>query len=205
MRLLLQELSGADLSSIEVEATISLADLRSATRASLSLDQTITFSLVLGERELHENLDDLSLADLGVEDNVIAVVVKRLAVLVLTASADWSAKLFNSSTGDCLQTFVGHRGVVNSAASSADGSKVLTASDDGTAKIFSSSTGDCLQTLAGHSGIVSSAAFSADGSKVVTASEDGKAKVFNSFTGDCLQTLAGHFDAVMSAVFSADG
>ena len=115
MRLLLQELSGVELSSIEVESGVSLADLRSATRASLSLDQEINFCLLIGERELHEDIGDLPFALLGVEDGAILVVVKRPAIQVLTTSEDGTAKIWNSSTGDCLLTLAGHAGSAISA------------------------------------------------------------------------------------------
>merc|ERR1712217_142075 len=81
-----------------------------------------------------------------------------------------TAKLWDSSTGECKQTLSGHTGYVSSAVFSADGSTVLTASDDKTAKLWDPSTGECKQTLSGHTDYVSSAVFSPDGSTVLTAS-----------------------------------
>merc|ERR1712129_309744 len=67
----------------------------------------------------------------------------------LTASHDKIAKIWDSSTGECKQTFSGHASVVWSAVFSADGSSVLTASTDDIAKIWDSSMGECKQTLSG--------------------------------------------------------
>ena len=78
---------------------------------------------------------------------------------VLTASSDETAKIWESSTGECKQTFSGHSNYVMSAVFSADGLSVLTASEDNTAKIWEISTGECKQTLSGHSDSVMSAVF----------------------------------------------
>ena len=88
----------------------------------------------------------------------------------MTASADGSAKIWRSTTGECLSTFTGHEKSVYSAAFSADGASVLTASMDATTKIWNSTNGECLSTLTGHENVVKSAAFSSDSTLIVTAS-----------------------------------
>ena len=57
---------------------------------------------------------------------------------VLTACDDGTAKIWNSSTGRCIQTLERHEDGVYSAVFSADGRSVLTASDDRTAKMWNS-------------------------------------------------------------------
>ena len=52
----------------------------------------------------------------------------------------------------------GHRGYVNSAAYSPDGTRIVTSSDDKTAGIFDAASGMLLRVLAGHEGYVNSAA-----------------------------------------------
>jgi WD40 repeat protein len=89
---------------------------------------------------------------------------------VLTASGDSTAKLWNSATGECVQTFAGHAGDVLSAVFSSDGSQVLTASCDGTAKLWDTATGESIRTFVGPGRGVTSAVFSADDSQVLTAS-----------------------------------
>ena len=66
---------------------------------------------------------------------------------VLTASDDLTAKVWNASSGECMQTFQGHEGQVCSAVFSMDDTSVLTASCDNTAKLWSVSTGECIQTF----------------------------------------------------------
>merc|ERR1712048_972123 len=101
--------------------------------------------------------------------------------IVLTADWDNTAKIFDSSTGECKLTLSGHDDMLNSAVFSADRSSVLTASFDNTAKIFDSSTGECKLTFSEHDDVVNSAVFSPDGSSVLTTSND-TAMIFDSST-----------------------
>mmetsp|Transcript_60586 Transcript_60586/g.119257 ORF Transcript_60586/g.119257 Transcript_60586/m.119257 type:complete len:101 (+) Transcript_60586:1-303(+) len=82
--------------------------------------------------------------------------------LVLTASDERVANLWNIDSGDCVRTFDDHSGLVFSAAISPDGTHILTGSIDRTAKLWSMESGQCLLTFAGHSDYVCSAAFSPD-------------------------------------------
>src|ERR1700691_2043548 len=112
-----------------------------------------------------------------------------------------------ASDQDCFfrSALVGHSGLVNDVAFSADGSRIVTASWDGTARVWDTKTGDKLAVLVGHKAWVNSAAFSPDGSRVVTASADKTARIWNAKTGALLTTLTGHTDWVRTAAFSPDG
>ena len=125
--------------------------------------------------------------------------------LVVTASFDRTARIWDSWTGKLLYTLEGHSDGVNSAVFSEDGNLVVTASSDGTACIWDSRTGNLLHTLEGHSDEVNAAVFSPNGSFVATASRDSTARIWDSRTGSLLHTLEGHFRYVNSAVFSQDG
>ena len=57
--------------------------------------------------------------------------------VVLTASADGTARLWDAATGQYFGMLLSHRGPVNSARFSPDGRHVVTASDDGTARLWS--------------------------------------------------------------------
>ena len=82
--------------------------------------------------------------------------------LVTTSSIRWCAKIWDSCTGECLQTLHGHRQCLTAASFSTDCSRTVTASFDWTAKIWETYSGECKQTLDGHRGYVTSARFSAD-------------------------------------------
>jgi WD40 repeat protein len=61
---------------------------------------------------------------------------------ILTGSADYTAKLWDSTTGEELLTFRGHKGWVFSAAFSPDGQRIVTGSGDGTIKVWEAATRD---------------------------------------------------------------
>ena len=67
-----------------------------------------------------------------------------------------TVKIWDASSGACLQTLEGHSSYVNSVAFSHDSTRLASASDDSTVKIWDASSGACLQTLEGHGGWVDS-------------------------------------------------
>ena len=122
-----------------------------------------------------------------------------------SASRDKTVKIWNTSSGDCVNTLKGHSGSVWSVAFSHNGTQVASGSDDETVKIWNTSSGDCVKTLKGHSGWVRSVAFSYDGTQVASGSRDKTVKIWNTNSGDCVNTLKGHSDWVRSVAFSHDG
>ena len=123
------------------------------------------------------------------------------------ATMQASASRSSSFDRDWLK---GHKGGVNSALFSVDGTQLVTASADKTARVWTLDSDDGTwtgQSLEGHEGGVNSAVFSVDGTQLVTASADKTARVWtlgkdNRWTG---QPLEGHEDGVRSAGFSPDG
>ena len=101
------------------------------------LSPRFVWSLVLGECILQHHSGASTLADVGIADGTTLTLIKNRSAQVLTASGDKTARIWSTSTGDCVQTFSGHEQYVNSVVFSADGSSVLTASGDKTAKIWS--------------------------------------------------------------------
>jgi WD40 repeat protein len=64
-----------------------------------------------------------------------------------SASNDKTAKIWDASSGNCLQTLEGHSDSVLSVAFSHDSTRLASASNDKTVKIWNTSNGACLQTL----------------------------------------------------------
>ena len=83
-------------------------------------------------------------------ENVLFAACSPDGTLVLTTVADRTAKIWNSTTGECLLLLAGHVGAGNSAAFSTDGALVVTASANRTAKVWDAATGECLLPFAGH-------------------------------------------------------
>jgi WD40 repeat protein len=64
-----------------------------------------------------------------------------------SASYDKTVKIWDASSGECLQTLEGHSDWVLSVAFSPDSARLASASRDKTVKIWDASSGECLQTL----------------------------------------------------------
>lgn len=107
----------------------------------------------------------------------------------LSASSDFSIKLWNIESGQCIETFKGHSGEVWSANFSPDETKIVSASQDATVKIWNANSGTCLKTLTGHNAVVKYAVFFPDGTKIVSGAKDGEIKIWNANTGSCISTL----------------
>lgn len=125
--------------------------------------------------------------------------------LVVTASRDASARLWNAIDGRPTIELKGHQGQVYGAEFSPDGRQVVTASSDKTARLWSVETGATVLNLAGHQADVYHASFSFDGRRVVTASGDGTACLWDARSGQLVFALQGHKGPVWFASFSADG
>jgi WD40 repeat protein/serine/threonine protein kinase/TPR repeat protein len=149
--------------------------------------------------------DGQILAITGHTDVVEAAAFSPDARLIVTASDDKTARIWDSATGLELLQLRGHTNRVPTAAFSPDGKRIVTASLDKTARIWDVATGKEISQLSGHTGGVWSAAFSPDGQRVVTASSDKTARIWDAGTGRELVQLTGHTQRLWSAAFSPDG
>jgi WD40 repeat protein len=109
-----------------------------------------------------------------------------------SAYYDSIVKIWDASSGACLQTLEGHSRIVRSVAFSHDSTRLASASDDSTVRIWDASSGACLQTLEGHSQMVRSVAFSHDLTRLASAYYDRTVRIWDASSGACLQTLEGH-------------
>src|SRR5882762_8249678 len=145
---------------------------------------------------------------LGHKDHVTFVAFSPDGKRVVSASFDYTIRIWNSETGDIiLDPLEGHTRSVRSVVFSPDGRRIVSASGDETIRIWNSETGEMmLGPLKGHTDTVVSAVFSPDGRLIVSASFDKTIRIWDSRSGDTvLGPLEGHQDMVCFAVFSADG
>lgn len=68
----------------------------------------------------------------------------------MTGSVDRTARLWDVSNGQCIETFKGHEDEVLDVAFNSTGNKLATASMDGKARIYNVFTGVCIAILDGH-------------------------------------------------------
>jgi WD40 repeat protein len=123
--------------------------------------------------------------------------------LVVTASRDGTARVWDAHTGRLAADLRGHTREVTGAAFSPDGRLIVTASEDNTARVWEPGTGRQLTELRGHR-IGTSGAFSPDSRQVVTSS-DTTARVWMVDSGQPVAELRGHTGFMATARFSPDG
>lgn len=96
---------------------------------------------------------------------------------MLTASFDWSAKMWDVPTGSCLGVFR-DQAEVSCCTFSPDGSLIGTTTYDGRVKIWGAHSAHCLDVWQGHAHGISCCAFSPDGSSMITGSCDNVARIW---------------------------
>lgn len=164
----------------------------------------------------------------GHRDRVLSVAFSPDGKLVVTASLDKTARVWEVDTAKPIAILGGQAGAVRTAIFSPKGDFILTASDDGTARVWETGTNKVIAELRGHTASLSKAAFSPDGKYIVTAGTDGTARVWEAsfpVKGEeeeavendptlavpaqvrwrSLGVLRGHSGALLSATFSPDG
>ena len=140
----------------------------------------------------------------GHSGGVKAVCISSDGSKVISGSEDNTVKIWDATTGACLNTLEGHNDYVSSVCISRDGSRIVSGSYN-TVKIWDATTGACLDTLADHRNLVTSVCISSDGSRIVSGCKDNSIKIWDAATGACVNTLEGHSDCVTSVCISSDG
>ena len=74
---------------------------------SLHVSYNVVLQLVLNETPLQDNANATTLEEHGIQDGTTLDMIKRSAPLVLTASNDATAKIWEATTGECKHTSSG--------------------------------------------------------------------------------------------------
>jgi WD40 repeat protein len=134
--------------------------------------------------------------------------------LVVTASADGTAKVWVTGWLNTAVTLRGQSGTVEDATFSPDDSEIVTAGQDGSVDVWDTGVGRIFATV--PSGItacgsepklqnfVTNAAISHDQKYLVVTSDDCTARVWSMQTDRLVATLTGHTDQVWGVAFSPD-
>jgi hypothetical protein len=99
--------------------------------------------------------------------------------LIVTASRDKTARIWDAETGEPVCKALRHSGAVVAAAFSPCNLRVITASEDNTARVWDVETGHPLTEPLEHKHFLTACGFSPDGQAVFTASLDGTAKIWD--------------------------
>eukprot|EP00123_Amoebidium_parasiticum_P001163 comp122121_c0_seq1/m.48993 comp122121_c0_seq1/g.48993 ORF comp122121_c0_seq1/g.48993 comp122121_c0_seq1/m.48993 type:complete len:446 (-) comp122121_c0_seq1:75-1412(-) len=117
---------------------------------------------------------------------------------LLSASDDYTLRLWDIETQMCLQVYEGHNAEVNCAQMSHN--LIVSASMDNTIKVWDASTGQCTHTHFGHTAGVSFVQF--DSLRIVSGSQDGVVKVWDLQSGRCIHTIQCHKASVNALQFN---
>jgi WD40 repeat protein len=125
--------------------------------------------------------------------------------LVVTASDDGNARVWDLYTGRPRTQWLRHQNEVRSVRFSPDNKYVLTASNDRTACLWELATGNRMGVPMEHGDQVNEAVFSPNGSLLLTASLDGTARLWEAGSAKPVGPPLAHQQPVWHAAFSPDG
>ena len=108
--------------------------------------------------------------------------------------------MWNTHTGELLNSLRGHTQSVNSVIFSPDGKTLMSAGGDGI-RLWDAHTGELVNTFVSHS---ENAVFSTDGTKIVSSGRES-IRILDVQTGKLLKTILSYTDFVKSVCFSSDG
>ncbi len=111
-----------------------------------------------------------------------------------TSSSDERIRIWDPTTGTCLQT-IQASSLVWTVDWRSD-QRLVSAGTEETLYVWDGATGKCLQAIATPTHRAKVALWSADGKWIISGGDDGTVKVWDSQTGACLQTLSGHTQGV---------
>lgn len=115
---------------------------------------------------------------------------------IVTCSKDTTIKIWDRSTGQCLNTLRGHRGPVN--AVQVRGNFLASASGDGMSKLWRLEDGVCVKEFQSKDRGLACVEFSEDGRTIFAGGNDQVIYEYDTITGTKLRELKGHKDLVRS-------
>lgn len=128
--------------------------------------------------------------------------------MILTASDDGTAKLWNTATGGMIANLPIQGDHITNAEFSPNGQLIVTASRSGIIQLWQVKAEEGafnrLFNISAHTQEVNCASFSPDSSMVATSSVDGTARIWDAATGNPVADLRGHAGLVNCSFFSPD-
>ncbi|OMH85547.1 Cell division control protein 4 [Zancudomyces culisetae] len=127
--------------------------------------------------------------------------VTSVGALAISGSYDNTIRVWDTVTGECLRTLVGHVDKVYSLAVDEERRIIFSGSMDGDIRQWSLDTGACLRTLEGHITLVGLLSFR--NNVLVSGGADSTLRVWDTETGQQMCVLEGHTGPI--TCFQHDG
>jgi hypothetical protein len=173
----------------------------------------------LSQSDLYDELvwaysaDRFLVSPLRHADSVMTASFDPKGELVVTGSADNSARIWDAHTGEPIGKPLQHGGGVPAVCFDLTGERIVTASDDESARIWDAHTGEPISEPFRHLRTtkdmfftnVTDAEFDPKGERVVTASADGTARIWDARTGEPIGKPLQHANWVRTAMFAPAG
>jgi WD40 repeat protein len=125
--------------------------------------------------------------------------------IFFTSSHDHTIRVWDTQTGECLKTLLGHTGKIPGIALTQDGKTLASVSHDTTIRLWDTTTGKCLTMLQDHQGEIWDVAFSPNNRILVSTGLDHSIRLWDISTGTLLKTLQGNRRSIWSIAFNPDG
>ena len=138
-------------------------------------------------------------------EHIYSLNVSRTKGLLVSGSADCTARVWDVRIGKCLAVLVGKSGEIARAVFTLDESSILTACFDGRLEHWNISTKSLYNTWIGHHSIVSSVSVLPNGRQAVSSSFDRSFKLWDINSGKCVKTIPVHGGELTTANVSPDG
>lgn len=130
---------------------------------------------------------------------------RRPACVLASGSDDCTIKLWDTRSGEVLQTLYGYTNWIWSVAYHPHGNLLASGSLDGIVRLWDVAAERRVRRYLGHTGWIWSVAFHPDGHVLASGSDDGTIVLWETETGKRQLTLFGHRNPVRAIAWSPDG
>ena len=136
-----------------------------------------------------------------------AIDVESQRDLIASVGAGQTVEIWDSQTGERVQSLSGHEQVINAVAFSPDGTQMASASADLTVQVWDVESGSLVfDPLEGHGEAVWDVVYMPDGKEIISAAGNGTVIRWNAQTGAMIgEPLKGQPEGVLQLAISADG
>jgi len=128
-----------------------------------------------------------------------------LGKIIASGGEDQTMRIWDVSTGQCLQILKEHTSAILSISFSPNGQILATSSADSTVKIWDINTKTCLHTFSGNTNQNRTVVISPDGKLVASGSADQTIRIWEINSGGLLKVLTGHQGQIWTIDFHPNG